>query len=212
MDQVASKIVARMMMANLISEKDAEEYIYGVQILLEKIISYSIIFLLALILNRLLEVFLFVLSFSLIRKYSGGIHCKRFETCLIASAAVSISGIALFPLVENRILLYQGGLIMSIIIVIIIGAINNPNIDWSICEYRKAKRLSRLTVLLETSVLLLLMRLHIPLNYRFYISYGIVICALSMLLEIRKKGGISYEDCRKENLEDGKSCCQETGN
>lgn len=201
-----------MMMANLISEKDAEEYIYGVQILLEKIISYSIIFLLALILNRLLEVFLFVLSFSLIRKYSGGIHCKRFETCLIASAAVSISGIALFPLVENRILLYQGGLIMSIIIVIIIGAINNPNIDWSICEYRKAKRLSRLTVLLETSVLLLLMRLHIPLNYRFYISYGIVICALSMLLEIRKKGGISYEDCRKENLEDGKSCCQETGN
>lgn len=32
MDQVASKIVARMMMANLISEKDAEEYIYGVQI------------------------------------------------------------------------------------------------------------------------------------------------------------------------------------
>lgn len=212
MDQVASKIVARMMMANLISEKDAEEYIYGVQILLEKIISYSIIFLLALILNRLLEVFLFVLSFSLIRKYSGGIHCKRFETCLIASAAVSISGIALFPLVENRILLYQGGLIMSIIIVIIIGAINNPNIDWSICEYRKAKRLSRLTVLLETSVLLLLMRLHIPLNYRFYISYGIVICALSMLLEIRKKGGISYEDCRKENLEDGKSRCQETGN
>ena len=74
MDQVASKIVARMMMANLISEKDAEEYIYGVQILLEKIISYSIIFLLALILNRLLEVFLFVISFSLIRKYSGGIH------------------------------------------------------------------------------------------------------------------------------------------
>jgi len=211
MDQVASKIVDRMMMANLISEKDTEEYIYGVQILLEKIISYSIIFLLALILNRLLEVFLFVISFSLIRKYSGGIHCKRFETCLIASAAVSFSGIALFPLVENYILLYQGGLIMSIIIVIIIGAINNPNIDWSICEYRKAKRLSRLTVLLEASVLLLLMLLHIPLNYRFYISYGIVICALSMLLEIRKKGGIANEDCRKENLEDGKSCCQEAG-
>ncbi len=100
---------------------------------------------------------------------------------------------------------------MSIIIVIIIGAINNPNIDWSICEYRKAKRLSRLTVLLEASVLLLLMLLHIPLNYRFYISYGIVICALSMLLEIRKKGGITYEDCRKENLEDGKSRCQEAG-
>ena len=69
MDQVASKIVARMMMANLISKNDAEEYIYGVQILLEKIISYATILLLALILNRLLEIILFVVSFSLIRKY-----------------------------------------------------------------------------------------------------------------------------------------------
>lgn len=101
---------------------------------------------------------------------------------------------------------------MSIIIVIVVGAINNPNIDWSNYEYRKAKWLSRLTVILEASVLLLMMLLHFPLNYRFYISYGIVICAFSMLLEIRKKGGIAYEDCRKENLEDGKSCCQEADN
>lgn len=212
MDQVASKIVARMMTTNLISKNDAEEYIYGVQILLEKIISYATILLLALILNRLLEIILFVVSFSLIRKYSGGIHCKRFETCLIASAAVSISGVFIFPLVENRILLYQGGVIMSIIIVIVVGAINNPNMDWSNYEYRKAKWLSRLTVILEASVLLLMMLLHFPLNYRFYISYGIVICAFSMLLEIRKKGGIAYEDCRKENLEDGKSRCQEADN
>lgn len=212
MNQVATKIVARMKMANLISENDSEAYIYGVQILLEKIISYCIIFSIALILNRLLEILLFVISFSLIRKYSGGIHCKRFETCLIASVTVSISGVVLYPLFEQNFLLYQGGVIMSIIIVVIIGAINNPNIDWSICEYRKAKRLSRLTVILEVSVLLLLMMLHLPLNIRFCISYGIVICALSMLLEIRKKGGIAYEDCRNKNLEDGKSCCQEADN
>lgn len=207
MDQVASKIVARMMIANLISKNDAEEYIYGVQILLEKIISYATILLLALILNRLLEIILFVVSFSLIRKYSGGIHCKRFETCLIASTAVSISGVALFPLAKKCILLYQGGVLMSIIIVIIIGSINNPNIDWSVCEYRKAKRLSRLTVLLEVSVLLLLMLLNFPLKIRFYISYGIVVCAISMLLEIRKKGGIANENYREESLESSQSCC-----
>jgi len=77
---------------------------------------------------------------------------------------------------------------MSMIIVILIGAINNPNIDWNNCEFRKAKRLSRLIVILEASILLLLVLLHSPLNICFYISYGIVICAISMLLEIRKKG------------------------
>jgi len=109
MDQVASKIVARMMSVNLISEKDAEEYNYGVQILLEKIISYSIIFLLSIILNRLLEIVVFLISFSVIRRYSGGIHCKSFSGCLIASTTVSLSGIVVFPLVEKIILFYQGG-------------------------------------------------------------------------------------------------------
>lgn len=195
MDQVASKIVARMITANLISDKDAEEYSYGVQILLEKIISYSIILSLAIILNRFFEIVLFLVSFSLIRKYSGGIHCKSFRTCLIASTTVSLLGVVVFPLIEKSILIYQGGVIMSMIIVILIGAINNPNIDWSNCEYRQAKRLSRLTVLLEVSVLILLMILQFPLKIRFFISYGIVVCAISMLLEIRKKGGIANEDC-----------------
>lgn len=90
---------------------------------------------------------------------------------------------------------------MSIIIVFLIGAINNPNIDWSDCEYRKVRKLSRLIVALESSVLILLLMLQFPFNYRFYISYGIVVCAISMLLEIRKKGGIAYEDSREECLE-----------
>ena len=122
MNQVATKIVARMMMANLISENDSEAYIYGVQILLEKIISYCIIFSIALILNRLLEILLFVISFSLIRKYSGGIHCKRFETCLIASVTVSISGVVLYPLFEHNFLLYQG---------------RGNNVNNNCCNYRR---------------------------------------------------------------------------
>lgn len=90
---------------------------------------------------------------------------------------------------------------MSIAILILIGSINNPNIDWSECEYKRARRLSRMTAVLEVSVLLLLLVLHTPIRIRFYISYGIVICAISMLLEIRKKGGVAYEECREAALE-----------
>ncbi len=195
MEQAASVIVSKMLSADLISENETEQYNYGVQVLLEKIISYAILFGLAWILHCLLEVALFFVSFSIIRKYSGGVHCKRFISCLFISAVVSFSGIFLFPLMKNNILLYQGGVAMSIVIVIIIGAINNPNIEWSDSEYRRARRLSRMTALLETSVLLLLLVLHTPIRIRFFISYGIVICAVSMLLEIRKKGGIAYEKC-----------------
>lgn len=201
MERVASGIVTRMITADLIDRNEAASYRYGIQILLEKLISYVVIFGLAIILNRFLEVLLFFISFSVIRKYSGGIHCRHFETCLVASTAVSFSGIALFPLVEKSILTYRGGAIMSIIIVFLIGAVNNPNIDWSDCEYRKVRRLSRLTVVLDASVLMLLLILQSPFVFRFYISYGIVVSAISLLLEIRKKGGIAYEDSREETLE-----------
>ena len=96
MEKVASEIVTKMMSVDLISEDEAASYRYGVQILIEKIISYVIIFSLAIIFNRFLEVFLFFISFSIIRKYSGGIHCRHFETCLIASTLVSFSGIIPF--------------------------------------------------------------------------------------------------------------------
>lgn len=98
---------------------------------------------------------------------------------------------------------------MSMIIVIIIGSVNNPNIDWSDCEYRSARRLARTIAFFELSVLLLLAVLNTPIRIRFFISYGIVVCAISMLLEIRKRGGIAYEECRETDLEGSKSSCKE---
>lgn len=193
MEQIASRIVLNMMQANLINENEYEEYIYGIQILLEKVISYFIIILIALILQCLFEIILFLLSFSFLRKYSGGIHCKRYITCLVVSTLVTFSSVVVFPLAENNILLYQGGVIMSIIIVILIGAINNPNISWNENEYKRTRYKSRFIVLMETIVLVVLFLLRIPFSFRFYISYGIVVTAVSMLLEIRKKGGIADE-------------------
>lgn len=82
---------------------------------------------------------------------------------------------------------------MSIIIVILIGAINNPNIHWSKDEYKQTRFLSRFRVLIETVVLVMLFLLKVPFSFRFYIGYGIVITAISMLFEIRKKGGFADE-------------------
>ncbi len=98
---------------------------------------------------------------------------------------------------------------MSIVVLIILGSINNPNIDWSDCEYRSARRLARTIAIFELSVLLLLAVLNTPIRIRFFISYGIVVCAISMLLEIRKRGGIAYEECRETDLEGGESSCKE---
>ena len=209
MERFANNIVAKMKTADLISEDEIEIYRYGVLVVLERSMSYALIFVLALILHCVLEIALFLSSFSILRKFSGGIHCDRFESCLVASLLVSFSSIGVWQVFKNKILLYQGGVLMSIIIVIIIGAINNPNIDWSDCEYRNARRRARTITIFESSVLILLAVMHTPIRIRVFISYGIVVCAISMLLEIRKRGGIAYEECRETDLEGGESSCKE---
>ena len=156
MEQVASKIVSRMLKVGLISVKETAEYVYEIQVLLEKLISYAVIFGLALILNRLMEIALFTLSFSMIRKYSGGLHCLSFKSCLLASIVVSFSGIIVFPFVNVIYSTYQGGAVASVIVILVIGSINNSNIDWNEIEYRRVKQVSRLIIILEAEVLMLL--------------------------------------------------------
>lgn len=55
MEQIALRIVSKMLMANLISDNETEMYNYGVQVLLEKVISYAAIFALAMIIHKFLE-------------------------------------------------------------------------------------------------------------------------------------------------------------
>lgn len=198
MDQVSAKIVDRMIVGEVISSSEADTYRYSIQLFLERLISYVVIFGLALVFNCFLATFIFFVAFSSLRTFSGGIHCNSFHSCLVLSSIISLSGSFLFPLIAKIYPVYQGGVIMSMIIVIMIGSINNRNIDWSKQEYQKAKNLSRLTVGVEISIIFLLRILHTSLGIRFYISYGIVVCAMSMLLEIRKRGGVANEEGREE--------------
>lgn len=210
MEQIAGKIVVRMKETKMISEDESEKYIYGVQVVLEKIISYSLIFGLAILLHHFSEVFLFFCSLSALRKYAGGIHCRKYSSCLIASMLVTLSSIAIFPIVERSYPIYQSVIIVSMIFMVLIGSVNNPYIDWNDSEFIVAKRIARLTIVVEALVLLLLIEIQVPVRIRFYLSYGIVVCAISMLLEIHRKGGGTNEENGEAITHGNEDSSQET--
>ncbi|MBR5387589.1 MAG: accessory gene regulator B family protein [Eubacterium sp.] len=201
MEYLSSLLISRMIIADVISRDEAEQYKYDVQVLFERIISYSIIIVLALLFDVLWKVLLFFISFSLLRTFAGGYHCKSYLGCLVLSSFVSLSGCFIYPLICKSYLTYQGGVIISMIIVIIIGSINNSNIHWSSSEYAKTKSLTRLLITMEGLTLILLELFHTPFSISFFISYGIVACAISMLVEIRKRGGQVYENCGEKTVE-----------
>lgn len=135
MERFANNIVAKMKTADLISEDEIEIYRYGVLVVLERSMSYALIFVLALILHCVLEIALFLSSFSILRKFSGGIHCDRFESCLVASLLVSFSSIGVWQVFKNKILLYHGG-----------GVDVNNNCDYNWRNQQPQHRLERLRV------------------------------------------------------------------
>lgn len=202
MERLSAIIVSRMIVADVISKSDEAEYMYNVQVLLERALSYTIILGVSIIARCTIPTILFCLSFAAVRTFSGGYHCDSYIKCLALSTIIALSTGFIFPLINMVRSLYQGVVIMSVIIIISLGSINNQNIDWSGQEYRRAKVLARLSVVTIFVLLLLLEVISVPDNLSFYISYGIVVCAISMLFEIRKRGGIAYEGHREESFED----------
>lgn len=84
---------------------------------------------------------------------------------------------------------------MSMIFIVLIGAVNHPNIQWSDNELKAAKLITRVKVLCLVAIIIALDFLKIGKRFLFSMGLGIVFCAITILVEIiREKGGESYED------------------
>lgn len=153
MERLSAIIVSRMIVADVITKSDEAEYMYNVQVLLERVLSYMIILGVAIIAHCFIPTILFCLSFAAVRTFSGGYHCNSYIKCLALSTIIALSTGFIFPLINMVRSFYQGVVIMSVIIIISIGSINNQNIDWSGQEYRRAKILARLSVSIQESLL-----------------------------------------------------------
>ena len=67
----AEKLEASLLLNGYIKECDKEIYSYHIQILLEKIIGFSVIFLISFWIKKVGQTILFVFYFSCIREYFG---------------------------------------------------------------------------------------------------------------------------------------------
>jgi len=192
--QTCNKIVGRMIANDLISDADRAIYSYHLQIMLETIIVHAILLSMAAITGHFIEIFLFLLSFDILRGSANGYHCKTSVGCFLLSSIVCALVVLMRDLFLRYILQYQGGLIISMIIIFLVGAINHPNMGWSDEELSKAKRSSQIKILIMLILLFILDFLGIEKVYLYCFSMGIVQCSISLVIVILgRKGGHSDE-------------------
>lgn len=189
MNEFAEHIVTVMIEQKIISSSEFEAYKYSCIIFFEQIIGYGILLTIGLLSHAFLETILFLIAFTVIRRFSGGFHMNSFAGCLIASSFLELIFVKAFiPLFSLYYIYIPWITIIASLFILIVGAINNKNIHWTDYELLEAKQASRITVGILLFILLNLIQLDMPVIYILSISYGIILSSLLLMIEyIRQK-------------------------
>lgn len=179
----ANMVTRTMRMDGLIKECDESIYSYSIQVMVEKIIGFSVIYLIALFQGLFLETVLFIVFFSNLRKYTGGYHANTFRGCFVGTIGIYLLYIKLiYPYLLNNMEINMVALLLSGMAILVLGAVNHPGMDWDKKEYEENKMLARIAVFVELLVVIALTYLGMAEKYILFMSFGMILCAILLTL------------------------------
>lgn len=179
----AEKLADSLLFNGFIKESDKEIYSYHIQIFLEKIIGFSVIFLISFWIKKVGQTILFVFYFSCIRKRAGGFHANSFIGCFIGTIGIYVVySYVIFLYLAKHMCINITLVIAATIIIEIIGAVNHPNMEWSRKEYENSQRIAKIIALIECGSILIFFFGKIETSYILYMSFGIILSAILLAL------------------------------
>lgn len=182
-ERIALVISQRLLMYQLIQREEQVWYQYCIQVRLERMSACLIIGLFAVWFHVLPETMVFLLSFFLIRRHAGGFHADSFGGCMIISVGVYLCYVtAFYPFFMHHPLINDGLFAASAVLLLMIGAVNHPNMAWNEKEYQKSKSCTRITVLLEVLGFAVMRLLQVTERYCLFVSFGMILSAAFLAL------------------------------
>jgi len=183
-EKLAITVVGQMVSNNLIDSEDKELYIYSFQILFEKLIAFTTILLVAAKFELIIQTILFLCFFSNIRKHTGGFHLSGFSSCFFASVGLYLVYIkVIYDFFITYIEINYIFLVLALLIILCIGAVNNPNINWTKREYRENSQIAKCVAIVEVFIIVILHFLGMNTSYLLFMSFGVILSAFLLLIE-----------------------------
>lgn len=176
-DKIAVAIVSQMGKEELIEEDRKEHYVYALIIMTEKIITIGSILVISLFLKQFIPTLFFLGFFLCLRKRTGGYHASSFCRCYGYTILTYVLITFISPVAMEYSYITYGLVILSVILILVLGTINHPNINLDDHELKESKKAARLFVILETMILLSAVLLGINKIYISYMSISIILCA-----------------------------------
>lgn len=192
--KVADYLTNNMCLEGVIIEHDKSVYSYFIQIIIERTIGFLTIYIIALFQSCLFETVIFTLSFSELRKYTGGYHANSFKSCLIGTVGIYIIYIKfiylfLFKYAQINVI----AVVISSIVIFIVGVVNHPKMALNKKEYSQNKKHARIAVFCELLVILIFYLMRIAKKYVIFLSFGMILCAALIILAKITGQEVKYE-------------------
>lgn len=179
MNRISSKIISLLCENNILEREKQELYTYALEIILQSILHFSTAIIIGCIFGMALESFLMFLSFSLVRRFAGGLHAKTPLRCYFTSIAAITSMLFLiwiFTKWENDIAYYIT-LSISVLTIWIASPIESSNKPLS---YKEKKVFKGVSIALSSIITVLAVMIYefVAVNVGVSLSFGLVLTAL----------------------------------
>lgn len=184
---------------NYLEEKYREDSIYGLTVLLEKMVVCTILFGMSLLLGKSMEGMVFIVCFLLLRQATGGFHANTFLGCLIGSIVTVLLVLEVFvALTEQHMILFGILLIFSVVCILLFAPINHPNLRLTFEEQRKHRYWSRVILFVEVGIsgagFILKMKWH------QYIMMAIIICAVFIVIAKLLRQEVKMDEGKEDRV------------
>ena len=187
LEKIALRLTSYMIEQGVVAHEDAEIYVYGWKMLLFSVGSFSSILLVGFFLGQLWGTALFLLFFTFLRSYAGGYHANTFSQCFLTTITIYTCCLLLHSYLPELYwdLAVSVFLLMSIFITYRWAPIDHPNKPFRGQQKQILKELSRIVVLSQTLILLVL-RVWQPWlqQYLLWAALAMAVASLTLLYVI----------------------------
>ncbi len=192
MDKIADFLTGYYIRKNTISKEMAEIYCYGFKLIIADIINFSLIILLGILLNRIIDSGVFLITLCGLRQFCGGFHAKTFWLCRLSMICTYCSVIILTNILSAHTNICLGVTIALNIIAIIFVSVYAPIEHADKPLSVEQKRNNRIKSIITSCILSIISISFVAMGIKLGVTISITLTAVMFFMlvgMVLKKGG-----------------------
>lgn len=142
LNKIAVILSKHLLSHNTITEELFEIYVYGFELLISSLMSTSIVLIVGMLLRRIPETIIFLITFVLLRSFTGGYHANSYLLCTLVTFLSYGFVLFLSEFIKVSINAYIILALAGLVLLLKMAPVEHPNKKLSFAKKRRFKIIS----------------------------------------------------------------------